>query len=108
MKMIFVIDIGNTNTVLGVFANGKLYYQWRIKTYRYKADDEVAMILEPLFNGRGLSCSQVASIAIPAVVPPIMDALEQMGTKYFDMKPLIVGSDEVTLPLVLNYPYPKE
>ena len=62
--MIFVIDIGNTNTVLGVFANGKLYYQWRIKTDRYKTEDEFAMIFKSLFNDRGLSFSQVESIVI--------------------------------------------
>lgn len=106
--MIFVIDIGNTNTVLGVFANGKLYYQWRIKTDRYKTEDEFAMIFKSLFNDRGLSFSQVESIVISSVVPPIMDALEKMCTKYFDMKPLIVGADDVKLPLVINYPYPKE
>lgn len=106
--MIFVIDIGNTNTVLGVFANGKLYYEWRVQTDRHKTEDEFAMLFKSLFNDRGLSFSQIESIIISSVVPPIMNALEKMCANYFDIKPLIVGSDEVQLPLEITYPQPKE
>lgn len=107
-NMIFVIDIGNTNTVLGVFANGNLYYEWRIQTDRHKTEDEFAMLFKQLFNDRGLSFSQIESIIISSVVPPIMDALEKMCANYFGIKPLIVGSEDVALPLMIKYPHPKE
>ena len=106
--MIFVIDIGNTNTVLGVFANDKLCYEWRIQTDRHKTEDEFAMLFKALFNDRGLSFSQIDSIIISSVVPPIMNALEKMCTTYFEIKPLIVSSEEVQLPLEITYPQPKE
>lgn len=106
--MIFVIDIGNTNTVLGVFANGNLCYEWRIQTDRHKTEDEFAMLFKQLFNDRGLAFSQIESIIISSVVPPIMDALEKMCASYFDIKPLIVGNENIELPLKINYPHPKE
>lgn len=106
--MIFVIDIGNTNTVLGVFANDKLCYEWRIQTDRHKTEDEFAMLFKLLFDDRGLSFSQIDSIIISSVVPPIMFALEEMCQVYFEINPLIVGSDDVKLPLEITYPQPEE
>lgn len=106
--MIFVIDIGNTNTVLGVFANDKLCYEWRIQTDRHKTEDEFAMLFKSLFADRGLSFSQIDSIVISSVVPPIMYALEKMCHTYFDINPYIVGSEKVQLPLEITYPQPKE
>src|SRR5699024_9530822 len=106
--MIFVIDIGNTNTVLGVFANDKLCYEWRIQTDRHKTEDEFAMLFKSLFNDRGLSFSQIESVIISSVVPPIMSALEKMCSIYFEVKPLIVGNENVQLPLEIKYPQPKE
>lgn len=106
--MIFVIDIGNTNTVLGVFANDQLYYEWRIQTDRHKTEDEFAMLFKQLFNDRGLSFTQIDSIIISSVVPPIMNALEKMCEIYFGIEPMIVGSEDVQLPLEISYPQPKE
>lgn len=46
--MIFVLDVGNTNTVLGAFEDDKLIYQWRIKTDRFKTEDEYAMNIKAI------------------------------------------------------------
>lgn len=107
-RMIFVIDIGNTNTVLGVFANDKLCYEWRIQTDRHRTEDEFAMLFKSLFADRGLAFSQIDAIIISSVVPPIMSALEKMCRTYFDLKPFIVGSEDLSLPLEIKYPQPKE
>src|SRR5690625_4917668 len=106
--MIFVIDIGNTNTVLGVFREGKLMHEWRIQTDRYKTEDEFAMLFKSLFDFRGLQFSQIEGIIISSVVPPIMYALEKMCINYFDIEPLIIGKEEVHLPIDIKYPQPKE
>lgn len=106
--MIFVIDIGNTNTVLGVFKDGKLLHQWRIQTDRNKTEDEFAMLFKALFDFRGLQFSQMEGIIISSVVPPIMFALEKMCVKYFDLLPLVIGKDNVHLPITIDYPQPKE
>ncbi|WP_027964465.1 type III pantothenate kinase [Halalkalibacillus halophilus] len=106
--MIFVLDVGNTNTVLGVFDDGKLTYQWRVATDRYKTEDEYAMQVKALLNHHGLQFEDFHDAIISSVVPPIMYALEKMCEHYFHLNPMIVGSKEVNSFLRMEYPYPKE
>lgn len=106
--MIFVIDIGNTNTVLGVFREGNLQYEWRIQTDRHKTEDEFGMLFKSLFDFRGLQFSQIEGIIISSVVPPIMYALEKMCKTYFGITPLVIGKDDVILDIDIQYPQPKE
>ena len=53
--MNFVLDVGNTNTVLGVFENESLQYQWRIKTDRHKTEDEYGMLIKSLLDHEALN-----------------------------------------------------
>lgn len=105
--MIFVLDIGNTNTVLGVFKEGKLEYEWRIKTDRHKTEDEFAVLIQLLFNQKGIQFSDIQGIVISSVVPPIMIALEAMCRDYFNIEPLVVGKN-IRPQLDMRYPQPKE
>ncbi|MHC0039280.1 type III pantothenate kinase [Pseudoneobacillus sp. C159] len=105
--MIFVFDIGNTNTVLGVYDGEELKYHWRIETNRNRTDDEYGMVIKSLFNHVGLSFSDIDGIVISSVVPPIMFALERMCEKYFHLKPLIVGPGTKT-GLNIKYENPRE
>lgn len=91
MMMIFVLDVGNTNTVLGVYDNQELKYHWRIETNRNKTEDEYGMMIKALFEHVGLAFSDFNGVIISSVVPPIMFALERMSEKYFKVKPLVVG-----------------
>ncbi|GEL78240.1 type III pantothenate kinase [Tenuibacillus multivorans] len=106
--MIFVLDVGNTNTVLGVFDQGKLTYQWRLATNRHKTEDEYAMRIKSLLQHNGLSFEDFEGVIISSVVPPIMFALEKMCERYFHLDPLIVGSNNVKSHLKTNYPNPRE
>lgn len=106
--MIFVIDIGNTNTVLGIFENDELTYEWRIQTDIHKTKDEFAILIQSLFDFKGISFSEIEGIIISSVVPPIMQALEKMCEQYFDISPLVVGKNEVSSCLKISYPTPKE
>lgn len=106
--MIFVLDTGNTNTVLGVFKNAELIYEWRIKTDRHKTEDEFGMLIKSLFDHKGISFSQFTGVIISSVVPPIMIALEKMCETYFDIKPLIIGRENVNPYLKIRYPNPEE
>lgn len=106
--MIFVFDIGNTNTVLGVFKEDKLTYEWRIKTDRYKTADEFAVLIKSLFDFRGIPFSAIEGIIISSVVPPIMAALEDMCRTYFGKEPFVIGKESVATSLKMEYPYPKE
>ncbi|KHF28453.1 Type III pantothenate kinase [Anoxybacillus sp. BCO1] len=105
--MIFVLDVGNTNTVLGVYDGDELKFHWRIETSRSKTEDEYGMIVKMLLQDVGLHFSDIDGIIISSVVPPIMFALERMCTKYFHIKPLIVGPG-IKTGLNIKYDNPKE
>ncbi|TDL30449.1 type III pantothenate kinase [Jeotgalibacillus sp. S-D1] len=105
--MIFVLDVGNTNTVLGVYENDKLNFHWRIETNRHKTEDEYGMLVKNLFEHVGLAFDQFDGIIISSVVPPIMFPLERMCQKYFNLKPLVVGPGMKT-GLNIKYDNPKE
>ena len=105
--MIFVLDVGNTNTVLGVYDGDELKFHWRIETSRNKTEDEYGMMIKMLLQDVGLHFSDIDGIIISSVVPPIMFALERMCTKYFRIKPLIVGPG-IKTGLNIKYDNPKE
>ncbi|MBK5515094.1 type III pantothenate kinase [Bacillus sp. TH11] len=105
--MIFVLDVGNTNAVLGVFEEGELRQHWRMETDRNKTEDEYGMVIKSLLQHEGLSFDQFDGIIISSVVPPIMFALERMCKKYFGIKPLIVGPG-IKTGLNIKYENPRE
>ncbi|HEY9577874.1 MAG TPA: type III pantothenate kinase [Pseudobacillus sp.] len=105
--MIFVLDVGNTNTVLGVYEEDELKFHWRIETSRNKTEDEYGMTVKNLFQHVGITFDQIEGIIISSVVPPIMFSLEQMCQKYFNIKPMIVGPGMKT-GLNIKYENPRE
>lgn len=105
--MIFVFDVGNTNTVLGVYDGEELTHHWRIETNRNKTNDEYGMLIKSLFDFADLDLSDISGIIISSVVPPIMFALEKMCIRYFNLKPLVVGPG-IKTGLDIKYDNPKE
>lgn len=105
--MIFVVDVGNTNIVLGVYDGEDLKYHWRIGTSREKTEDEYGMLVKQLFSHEGLATSDVDGIIISSVVPPIMYALERMCKKYFSVNPMVIGPG-IKTGLNIKYDNPKE
>jgi len=89
--MILVVDVGNSNIVLGVYGGKELKYHWRMSTSRQKTEDEWAMSIKGLFAHEELTFDAIEGIVISSVVPPIMFALEQMCKKYFNIKPMVIG-----------------
>ncbi|HAA04120.1 MAG TPA: pantothenate kinase, partial [Syntrophobacteraceae bacterium] len=89
--MLLVMDVGNTNTVLGLFRADELVHDWRIRTEVNATVDEFGVLFRNLFITCGLQTSDVTDIAISSVVPPIINTLEGFCHKYFNLTPLIVG-----------------
>ncbi len=108
IAMLFVLDVGNTNTVLGVFDGDDLLHEWRIKTDRHKTEDEFGMLIHSLFNYKGITFSDIDGVVISSVVPPIMMALEKMSRDYFDIDPIIVGNQDISRYINMSYPNPNE
>lgn len=89
--MILVIDVGNTNIVLGVYDNKKLLVNWRLATDRERTSDEFGMYITGLFNYEKIDSAKIDAVIIASVVPPIMYSLEHAIRKYFKLEPIVVG-----------------
>ncbi|MGI5901391.1 MAG: type III pantothenate kinase [Desulfitobacteriia bacterium] len=90
--MILVIDIGNTNTVLGVYNKEReLTHHWRISTDKRRTVDEYAVALKNFFVFGNLKFSDIKGAIISSVVPPITPVVKNMLEKYFEITPYIVG-----------------
>jgi len=105
--MILVIDVGNTNTVLGVYKDKKLLDYWRIGTEVHKTSDEYGMIINQLFNYSNYKMSDITQVVMSSVVPPVMYTLEHMARKYFKCEPIVVGPGTKT-GINIKYDNPKE
>src|SRR5699024_12464743 len=101
--MIFVLDIGNTNTMLGVFSDDKLEYSWRIRTDRHKTEEEIGMLVKALFDFNGLHVKDINGIIVSSVVPPIMRAVEVMCRMYCKIEPRIDGGEKMQSHLQITY-----
>ncbi|UWG97749.1 type III pantothenate kinase [Dehalobacter sp. DCM] len=89
--MLLVLDIGNTNIVLGVYQDRQLIHHWRISTNKDTTADEYAATLKNLFSFCGLEFRSITGAIISSVVPPVTPILEGMIRKYFAMMPMIIG-----------------
>ena len=88
--MLLVIDIGNTNTVLGVFEDKRLVIDWRLETKQRQTADEYGILARNLFALTGIDATRIENIVIASVVPPLNSVLQQMALKYFNINPLFV------------------
>jgi type III pantothenate kinase len=105
--MLLVIDVGNTNTVLGVFDGTELIHDWRIRTVVDHTVDEYGMLIYTLYKTSRISSRVVNDIIISCVVPPMLNILEPLCEKYFNIKPLIVGPG-VKTGMPIYYDNPRE
>lgn len=88
--MLLTVDVGNTNTVLGVYRGEELVYHWRLTTARDQTIDEYGILIRNLFTIAGLDPSGVNGVIISSVVPPLNWTLAEMSRIYFKQKPLFV------------------
>jgi type III pantothenate kinase len=88
--MLLVIDIGNTNTVLGVYEGAELIAHWRLTTERSRTVDEYGIQFRNLFTLASLDPANITAVAISSVVPPLNYTLEKMAQTYFGHAPLFV------------------
>src|SRR5438034_7130874 len=99
--MLLVLDVGNTNTVLGVFAKSltdatlapkydKLVANWRVTTRGAQTVDEYGVFFRNLFSMAGLEPKDIGGIVVSSVVPPLDSTLRRVCERYFNQKPLFV------------------
>jgi type III pantothenate kinase len=94
--MLLVIDVGNTNTVLGVYDGQRLIRDWRLRTERNTTEDEVNIIITSLFAQSGVRPEKIARTIISSVVPPMVTILDSFCRKYLGYPPLWVNPASYT------------
>src|SRR6266487_2313481 len=89
--MLLAIDVGNTQSVLGVFRGEELVWHWRMATRGERTADELALLFGGFLEQQGMSFSrQITGVAIASVVPDQTQALRDMVDRYFHFSPVVV------------------
>jgi type III pantothenate kinase len=102
--MLLVIDVGNTNTKVGLCDESGLRVSWTLTTRREQTADEYGLLIEALLRSNGIEAREVTAVAMSNVVPPVQQALEWMAEKYFKVSPLAVTGANSPLPLGVDEP----
>lgn len=99
--MLLVIDVGNSNTSLGVYREAELIAHWRLTTNAARTVDEYGVHARNLFALAGLDFKTINAIAIASVVPPLNYTLKRMAEVYFQLTPLFIDHSTATgLPIL--------
>ena len=85
--MLLVIDIGNTNTVIGVYDGENLVKDWRIRTERHTTEDEFNVLATNLFSSGNIDSKNIDKTIISCVVPPMVTILDSFCRKYLGNSP---------------------
>jgi type III pantothenate kinase len=94
--MLLAFDVGNSNTVFGLYSSptgtepARLLADWRISTPYKQTADELCALLQTLFTMRGLQLTAVTGVAISSVVPPLDPALRRVVETCFHVRPMFV------------------
>src|SRR5438128_7766340 len=115
--MLLVLDVGNTNTVLGVFAKTandvdlsplryeQLLANWRVATIQTQTVDEYGVLFRHLFSMDKIEVNGMRGIVISSVVPPLDSTLRQVCERYFKTKPLFIEPGVKTgMPVLYDNP----
>jgi len=106
-ELLIAVDVGNTNTVIGVYVGEELVRDFRLSTDVERTADEYTALLLPLFEQAGLDPSAATGVIISSVVPPLHSAFDQLSRQTFRQPPLFVEPG-VKTGLPIRYKNPLE
>jgi type III pantothenate kinase len=103
--MLLAIDVGNTNTVLGVFEGERLLSHWRVETHSGRTFDEYGILVTQLMRWSELDPGVVKAVVVSSVVPTQQLNLEKMSERFFHARPLFIGPGVKTgMPILYDNP----
>jgi type III pantothenate kinase len=105
--VLLLLEVGNTNTSVGVHDGARLIASWRLTSRREQTSDEYGLFIHTLLRSRGIEPRQISDVAISNVVPPVQRTLERMAEGYFGVTPFSVQSG-VNVPITLAVDNPPE
>jgi len=91
--MLLVIDIGNTNTVVGIYRDEQLLESWRLVSSHTRTVDEYWIMVKQLCNSVDIPTERISNIAISSVVPELTNSFTKMSRIHFGHEPLVVSSN---------------
>lgn len=89
--MIFAVDIGNTNVVIGIFDKGEIRSNFRVQSDTMRTTDEYASTLMRLMESEGIKASDLSGVIIASVVPRLIYTFSKLARKYLDIEPIIIA-----------------
>jgi len=105
--MLLAIDIGNTNTVVGLFDNSRLIDFFRVTSTRTMTSDETGFFVTGLLERMKVSREQIDSLVIGSVVPPLTPVYDKMARNFFNREPVIVSAS-IPLPIKIKIDEPEQ
>jgi type III pantothenate kinase len=105
--MLFAIDIGNTNIVLGVFEGTSLSRSWRLATARERTADELGLMVSDLLERAKIATTAIDGVVLASVVPQLTGPMIEMSRRYLDLTPLNVEPG-IDLGMPNLYAHPSE
>ena len=107
--MLLAIDVGNTQTVLGVYEGKKLRFRWRVATNKLHTCDELRVKLIPLLSSEGVSFDDISGVALASVVPALTDAWQQATKQMIGVRAVVCTAENAAgLFDAGDYPNPRE
>ena len=88
--LLVLVDVGNTNTVLGVYRGDRMVESFRLTTAAERTADEYGALLLPLFQRAGLEPREAEGVVVSSVVPPLDPVLEELALRFFGRTALFV------------------
>jgi type III pantothenate kinase len=89
--MLLVVDVGNTQTVLGLYDGGSLAQHWRVATEADRTADELAVLLARLLELRDMSFDDVGGVCVSSTVPSLIRSYAELCERYVEAPLLVVG-----------------
>lgn len=105
--MILLIDIGNTNIVLGIYKEKKMIKSWRLETRQTKTMDEYGSQIESILTHENIEISDIEDVVIGSVVPTLQHTFKEMSKVYLNHVPIVVGENTKT-GVAIKYDNPRE
>jgi type III pantothenate kinase len=105
--MLLVVDVGNTNTVIGVFDGDNLVSNWRVVTLTERTSDEYGVLIQSLYYSSKINSRDIKDIIVSCVVPPMVGIIDELCEKYFEIRPLYVEPG-IKTGMPIYYDNPKE
>jgi type III pantothenate kinase len=90
--VLLAVDVGNTNVTLGVFENSALRATWRFSTDVGKLADEYGVLMTSLVGHEGIDIAEIDHAVMGSVVPDLDPVFEEVCARYFEVRPLVVGT----------------